>query len=72
MKAILKYDLPDDRELYEDAQKGTTYKMALYDIQTLLRNHEKYNQNLTDAEREVIATIRQDVHKIIYDCGVKE
>ena len=37
MKAILEFDLSEEREEYETMMKGKDYSMALWDIQNLVK-----------------------------------
>lgn len=52
MRAILEFNLPEDRYEYKNAAKGTKYLMALEDIYTTLRNKVKYAEK-TEAEDKV-------------------
>ena len=49
MKAILEFDLPEEKEEFKDAQKGSYYKAkidTLYDV--VFRRHLKYDEKLFD------------------------
>ena len=41
MKAILKFNLPEDREEYESAINGSEYKMVLRDLDERMRRFVK-------------------------------
>lgn len=68
MKAILEFNLPEDREEFENATKGSIYKMkinTLYD--GVFRPHIKYDKklfddhDLTDEEFDIIERIWKKV-----------
>jgi len=42
MKAILEFNLPEDRDQFEECQKANKYWLALYEIGQRLRSMEKY------------------------------
>jgi len=43
MKAILKFNLPEERDLYKAAFHSSDMAMALWDISQYLRGVDKYN-----------------------------
>ena len=44
MKAILKFNLPDDAEEFKSATNGTKYSVCLYNLWNELRAKEKYSE----------------------------
>jgi hypothetical protein len=74
MKAILEFELPEEREEFEDAQKGSYYKAkidTLYDV--VFRPHLKYDKKLfddnvlTEVEYKVIEEIMAKVLSHLQD-----
>ncbi len=58
-KLILEFDYHEEREEYEAALNASKLLVALYDIQQLLRRHDKYESfkdidAMADAIRDVI------------------
>ena len=47
MKAILKYNLPDEQTEFEDAANGTKWKLSMWELDQWLRAQYKY---MPDAE----------------------
>jgi hypothetical protein len=47
MKAILKYNLPDEQTEFEDATNGTKWKLSMWELDQWLRAQYKY---MPDAE----------------------
>ena len=43
MKAIIEFNLPDDRDEYEMANNASKMYLALWDIKQMLRSKLKYN-----------------------------
>ena len=84
-KAILEFNLPEDREDFEMAQNGWKFRVALQEIdEDLLRALVKYDapkgtetselySKLTDAEKEIVRNfvdaLRSDFYEIINETG---
>ena len=66
MKAILKFDLPDEAEEHLNAINGTMYKMCLSDIDTWLRRLEKYEE----IESIDVSGARDKIRDIISERGL--
>ena len=45
MKAILEFDLPEDEELFQAADKGMDWALLVLDIDQFIRNKIKYEQD---------------------------
>lgn len=68
MKAILEFELPEEREEFEDATKGSIYKMKIDTLYNdVFRPHIKYDKklfddhDLTDEELDIIEMIWKKV-----------
>jgi len=65
MRAYLSFDLekPEDRESFQDAQKGSQYKWCLDEIFNKLRSMSKYedkDQIAIEEMREIISEIMKE------------
>ena len=45
MKAILEFNLPEDKEEYDTASKGMDWAVLAWDIDQFIRNKIKYEQD---------------------------
>ena len=45
MKAILEFELPEDKEEYEAASRGMDWALLVLDIDQFIRNKIKYEQD---------------------------
>jgi len=60
MKAILKFDIPEECEEFEMAYHGCTWKTAMFDLDQYLRDELKYKNAGKDYE-----TIREELYSIL-------
>jgi hypothetical protein len=69
MKAIFKliYDTEnfDDVKLIQDMQRVVDYKLALFDIDSHLREQIKYNTELSDEQSSTYQKIRDLLYSIL-------
>ena len=65
MEAILKFNLPEETIEHKDALNGTDYKIALCDIDKMLRDKDKYVEFNTEEGRDLIEQIRREFHDIV-------
>ena len=66
MKAILKFDLPDEEDEYENANNGWKYLGILRELDTYLRNEEKYR----DVDNIPVEDVRQKMTDLFDELGV--
>jgi len=72
MRAILEFNLPEEQEEFELANKGPSYSIALYDLDMFLRSKIKYPPDtVTDQELAIYEEIRSKLHEIANDHQVK-
>lgn len=71
MKAVLKYNLPDDNEDFKDAINGTKYRIVIDDIDNYLREKLKYGHNFTSAD-EALEKVREELYQLRSDNNVLE
>ena len=65
MKAILEYNLPDEQQEYDLANKGSDLSIIIWDFDQWLRNEVKYNNELTDKESDTYYKIRDKLREIM-------
>ena len=67
MKAILEYNLdePQDVDAHKRAIKSLDMAIALWDIEQYLRAQTKYNENLTDAQYDVLDKAKTEFYDIL-------
>lgn len=70
MKAILKFNLPEDTYEFNSAVNGAKYRSSLFDLDQTLRSKIKYNENLTHEQMEIYEEIRNLLHEVLEDNGV--
>jgi len=70
-EALLKFDLIEEREDFDNAIKGSSYRSALFDIDQWLRSKLKYEE-LTEAQHEAYETTRKQLWDILNSNGVEE
>ena len=62
MKAILEFNLPEDKEEFDVASKGMDWSLVAWDIDQLLRDKLKYGKLLPNT-RETLEEIRNNALK---------
>ena len=65
MKAILEFNLPEDKDEYDFANNGINYYSALVEFDQWLRSEYKYNGN------EAMFEVRKKLNEIINENNVK-
>ena len=64
-RVYLKYDLPQEREEYELAYNGATYKSVIDDLDNWMRNEIKYSPTITEAESKVLRVVRLKLSELL-------
>ena len=70
MKAVLEFNLPEDRGEFELAQKAGSLQALLQDFDNWLRGKIKYEDNLSDAEHDLLQVVRDELYSISRDLDV--
>ena len=65
MKAILEFNLPEDKENFEFATNGFNYYMALSEMDQWLRSEYKYN------DKEEMYAVREKLNYFISENNVQ-
>ena len=69
MKAILEFNLPEDKEEFDAANKGMDWALLAWDIDQLLRNKLKYGKLLPNTRAE-LEEIRDTLNEMLVDKGL--
>lgn len=71
MRAILEFNLPEDRDDYTAASKGKLYYLALLDYSNWLRDKLKYQTGgMSDEVYEALEEAREAFFESMSDYGV--
>jgi hypothetical protein len=66
VKAILEFNLPEEKEDHETAIRGTDYKIALEDMDNYFRNRLKY-EDLSEETRKTLQDARDHLSALTMD-----
>ena len=69
MKAILKFDLPEEQEEFNDAVNGNAFKTVIWELDQYMRSQLKHG-DLPDDVHEKVQEIRDQLHSILDDNNV--
>ena len=58
MEAILKFDLPEDKEEFDAASRGMDWALLVWHIDQFIRNKIKYEQD----REEVLQLVRNELN----------
>ena len=70
MKAILEFDLPEDQESFDAANRGMDWALVAWDMDQLLRNKLKYEEHTRDA-RKALEDLRKTLNDMLVDKGLQ-
>jgi hypothetical protein len=70
-KVILEFDSDEDRDDMESAINGWKWKMLVWDLDQHLRSELKYNDKLTGEAYEAVEKIRETLHELKSESGLK-
>jgi len=73
MKAILEFDLPEDKEEFEAASKAVDWALLVWDIDQYIRNRLKYQTEKLDTSSaiEELELLRNELHELMEDNGLR-
>ena len=69
MQAILKFNLPEDRDEYTASSHGMNYALTCWDIDQKLREWLKYGHQFESAD-EALERVREVFHEIMDDHNI--
>ena len=66
MKAILEFNLPEEREHFEDASNGWKWSHAMWQLDQYLRTKTKYASDSDSPEAiNALYVAREELHRIL-------
>ena len=73
MEAILKFDLPEDKEEFDAASKGMDWAIVAWDMEQYIRNRLKYQTEKLDTSsaKEELEILRNELHSLMEDSGLQ-
>ena len=69
MKAILEFDLPEDQEKFDAANRGMDWALIAWETEQLLRKKLKYEEHTRDT-RKVLEDLRKILNDMLVDKGL--
>ena len=73
MEAILKFDLPEDKEEFDAATKAMDWAILALDIDQWIRNRLKHQTEKlqTSSAKEELELLRNELHELMQDNGLQ-
>ena len=73
MKAILEFNLPEDKEEFEVASKAMDWSILAWDIDQYIRNRLKYQTEKLDTSsaNKELELLRNELHELMEDNGLR-
>lgn len=69
MKAVLKFDLPEEQDDHKVALDGWRWRSVSLDMDTYLRNEVKHHEHTAD-ELRVLDAVRGELREMVADSGL--
>ena len=70
MKAILKFDLPDDQDEFYMATNGRNYNLILYNLSQEMRSIVKYDESKSEDYRQAVEDMRDKLYQLVNEYAV--
>ena len=73
MKAILEFELPEDKEEFDAASKGMDWAIVAWDIDQYIRNRLKYQVEKFDtvSAKKELEFLREALNEMLIDKGLQ-
>ena len=73
-KAILEFNLPEEKTEFKDAVNGTTYLLILQKLDDHMRSEIKYNNDISEEKEKTLNDLRDKMNEIAlgYDIAIWE
>ena len=73
MKAILEFNLPEDKEDFEVASKAMDWSILAWDIEQYIRDRLKYQTEKLDTSsaNKELELLRNELHELMEDNGLR-
>ena len=69
MKAILEFNLPEDKEAFEVASKAMDWSLVVWDMEQQLRNSSKYSNDYETPD-QALDHMREILNGLLIDKGL--
>ena len=69
MKATIEFELPEDQEQYNFANKGFDYFCVLFEFDEFLRQKIKYSE-LEEKEYAILEDTREQLRQMLFERGI--
>ena len=70
MKAILEFELPEDKEHFDVASRSIDWALVVWDMDQMMRQRLKYTE-LTNDSRKVIEDLRSTLNDMLINRGLQ-
>ncbi len=70
MKAILEFNLPEDKVDFDLALQGSDWKHVCWEMDQLLRKHLKYDDDLKEDEVKMLQYVRDELYRFMIENNV--
>jgi hypothetical protein len=71
MKAILEFDLPEEMDGFNHVMKAEDYFNIIFNFDKYLRREVKYNESLSEKEKNIILKVRDTFNEILINNEVQ-
>jgi len=73
MKAVLEFNLPDDKTEFDAASKAMDWAILAWDMEQFIRNRLKYQTEKleTSSAEEELQLLRKELHDLMEDSGLQ-
>ena len=71
MKAILEFELPDDKTEFDTASKAMDWAILAWDMEQYIRNRLKYEKDLDASSLEELQLIRNELRHKMEESGLQ-
>ena len=73
MKAILEFELPEDKEEFDAASKGMDWAIVAWDMEQYIRNRLKYQVEKFDtvSAKKELEFLREALNEMLIDRGLQ-
>jgi len=70
MKAILEFNLPEDKQDFNLATKASDWWYVCWRMDQYLRKRVKYDESITEDQREVYEDMRGELWRMMHESNV--
>ena len=71
MKAILEFELPDDKVEFDTASKAMDWAILAWDMEQYIRNRLKYEEGLDASALEELQLLRNELRHKMEESGLQ-